>query len=290
MSLAVAQVPPALGQRRVIALRQGYDEGMGVNEPRCPLRIRPTDRRIAERDIVVNAARENMEVLQDDANPVANVARRHIHDVDPVDQRRWPSLQGPHNAQNAAVAIAVARTLGLDDEEIEAGLASYAGLPHRMERIAEKNGVMFVNDSKATNPASSAPALAAYPPVEGRARIHWIVGGLPKGEGLGECEEWFGHVAHAYTIGEAGPAYAKLLEARGIAVTRAEMLCDAVRSAIIHADTGDVVLLSPACASFDQFRDFEARGDYFRQIVAALTAHVGPGETIDNPCSTGVGR
>ena len=125
--------------------------------------------------------------------------------------------------------------------------------------------MLFVNDSKATNPASTAPALAAYP------RIHWIVGGLPKGDDLDECLPHLGHVAAAYTIGEAGPRFAELLEA-SVPVTRSEMLCEAVRQAMDAAQPGDIVMLSPACASFDQFRDFEARGDAFRDMVRALIA------------------
>ena len=134
-----------------------------------------------------------------------------------------------------------------------------------MERLGTFGGILFINDSKATNPASAAPALAAY------ENIHWIVGGLPKGDGLGECAPHFGHVKHAYTIGEAGPLYAKLLSAKGLPVEASEMLCTAVQSAMKNAVPGDVVMLSPACASFDQFRDFEARGDHFRKIVKALT-------------------
>lgn len=183
----------------------------------------------------------------------------------PGDPAQWPSLQGPHNRANAAAAVGAARTLGLDDATIEAGLKSFVGLPHRMERVAQKNGVLFVNDSKATNPASTAPALAAFP------RIHWIVGGLPKGDDLDDCAPHFGHVVRAYTIGEAGPRFAEVLEG-AVPVTRAEMLGDAVRAAMEQAVPGDVIMLSPACASFDQFRDFEARGECFRQIVAALTA------------------
>ena len=137
-----------------------------------------------------------------------------------------------------------------------------------MERVAEANGVLFVNDSKATNPASTAPALAAFPPAPER-RIHWILGGLPKGDDLDECAPSFGNVARAYVIGEAGPRFAELL-APHMPVVRSEMLCEAVREAIAVARPGDVVLLSPACASFDQFRDYEARGDSFRQIVQAL--------------------
>ena len=189
--------------------------------------------------------------------------------IDPAAQSKWPSLQGPHNAQNAAVAIAVANALGISEATIEAALQSYASLPHRMQRVRELNGVLYVNDSKATNPASTAPALAAYPPVDGRARLHWIVGGLAKTDNLDECARWFGNVAAAYTIGEAGHMFADLLKDH-MAVDDSEMLSAAVRRAARVAQPGDVVLLSPACASFDQFRDFEARGDAFVAAVAAL--------------------
>ena len=180
-----------------------------------------------------------------------------------ADQSRWPSLQGPHNAQNAAAAIAVARALGLDDGAIEAGLATYPGLPHRMERIEERSGVLFVNDSKATNPTSTAPALAAYP------KIRWILGGLAKTDELDACAPHFGHVRSAYTIGEAGAMFARLL-APHMPVSECGQLDAAVKAAANDAEAGDVVLLSPACASFDQFRDYEARGDAFRAAVGAL--------------------
>jgi UDP-N-acetylmuramoylalanine--D-glutamate ligase len=149
-------------------------------------------------------------------------------------------------------------------------MPTFRGLPHRMERVAEAGGVLFINDSKATNPSSAAPALAAFPPKPNK-RIHWIVGGLPKGDELDECAPYFGNVAAAYTIGEAGPRFAELLSPH-MKVTRSEMMCEAIRQAIEAARSGDVVLLSPACASFDQFRDYEARGDAFRQIVETLTA------------------
>ena len=179
-------------------------------------------------------------------------------------QPDWLGLKGPHNLQNAAIAHAIAAELGLSDEAIEAGLASFHGLPHRMEVLGTFGGVTFVNDSKATNPASTAPALAAYP------RVHWIVGGLPKSDELDECAPYFGHVAAAYTIGEAGPHFADILSPH-LPVERCEMLCEAVQRAIAAARPGEVILLSPACASFDQFKDYEARGDSFRQIVAGLT-------------------
>lgn len=189
-------------------------------------------------------------------------------------QAGWPSLQGPHNAQNAAAAILVAQALGVADDVIDQALRTFTGLPHRMERVATHDGVLFVNDSKATNTDSTAPALAAYPPESGQPRIHWIVGGLPKEDGLGAAEQHLANVKAAYTIGEAGPRFAELLEPC-VPVTRSEMLCEAVRQAIAAAVPGDVVLLSPACASFDQFKDYEQRGDRFRQFVAALTEEPG---------------
>ncbi|HZG09991.1 MAG TPA: UDP-N-acetylmuramoyl-L-alanine--D-glutamate ligase [Allosphingosinicella sp.] len=179
------------------------------------------------------------------------------------DQSRWPSLQGPHNAQNVAAAVAVARELGIDDGAIARALETYPGLPHRMERVAEKNGILFVNDSKATNPTSTAPALAAYP------AIHWILGGLPKGDDLAPCEPWLGHVRAAYTIGEAGPMFAQLLRPK-VPVRECGELGAAVTAAAGEAEAGEVVLLSPACASFDQFKDYEARGTAFRAAVEAL--------------------
>jgi UDP-N-acetylmuramoylalanine--D-glutamate ligase len=179
------------------------------------------------------------------------------------DQSRWPALQGPHNAQNVAAAVAAARALDVPDETIARALATYPGLPHRMERVAEKNGVLFVNDSKATNPTSTAPALAAFP------KVHWIVGGLPKSTDLDACEPYLDHVRAAYTIGEAGPMFAQLLREK-VPVSECEMLFSAVNEAASKAQPGEVVLLSPACASFDQFRDYEARGDAFRAAVEAL--------------------
>ncbi len=184
-------------------------------------------------------------------------------------QADWPSLQGPHNLENAAAAIALVEELGVTPAQWQAAIPKFPGLPHRMEIVARKDGVLFVNDSKATNPASAAPALAAFPP-DPKPRVHWIVGGLPKEEGLGECEALLGNVAVAYTVGESGPRFARLLDGR-VEVERAEMICEAVRRAVARTRPGDVVLLSPACASFDQFRDYEKRGEHFRTVVQVLT-------------------
>ena len=191
-------------------------------------------------------------------------------------QPGWRSLQGPHNLQNAAIAAWLCAEMGVSNERIAAGMANFSGLAHRMEYLGEAGGVTFINDSKATNTASTAPALAAYPPAAA-PRIHWIVGGLPKEDGLGDCESYLGNVAVAYTIGDAGPRFAELLEGR-VAVERCEMMCTAVQSAVAAARPGDVVLLSPACASFDQFRDYEARGDAFREVITSLT-----GATTERP-------
>jgi UDP-N-acetylmuramoylalanine--D-glutamate ligase len=189
-----------------------------------------------------------------------------VHLADPQlvsGQAEWPSLQGPHNLQNIAVAIAIVESLGLTEAQWRPAMRSFKGLAHRMEVVVERNGVLFVNDSKATNAASTAPALAAYP------RVHWIVGGLPKTDNLDECIPNFGHVVKAYTIGEAGPLFYEMLSPH-MPVERSEMMGAAVHSAAAQAQPGDVIMLSPACASFDQFKDFEARGDAFRAIVEAL--------------------
>jgi UDP-N-acetylmuramoylalanine--D-glutamate ligase len=176
---------------------------------------------------------------------------------------RWPALQGPHNWQNAEAAIAVCKSLSVDKNVVERGLETYPGLPHRMERVREKDGVTFVNDSKATNPTAAAPALAAFP------AIRWILGGRPKSDNLDECEPHFGHVRSAYTIGEAAELFEKLLKPH-MPVKNCRELGEAVRQAAHDAEGGDTVLLSPACASFDQFKDFEERGDRFRELVGAL--------------------
>ena len=178
-------------------------------------------------------------------------------------QAEWLALQGPHNSQNVAAAVDVARALHLGLEVISEALRTYPGLPHRMQRVRDRAGVLFVNDSKATNPDSTAPALAAYPD------IHWIVGGLAKTDSLGPCEAHLHRVRGAYTIGEAGPMFARLLRGR-VPVTEAHLLETAVTAAAGQAKAGEVVLLSPACASFDQFKDFEARGEAFRAAVEAL--------------------
>jgi len=184
--------------------------------------------------------------------------------TDIIEVGRYPALDGLHNAQNSSASIEVCRLLGISDDQIDQGLKSYPGLPHRMERIRQSAGVLFVNDSKATNAEAAAPALAAYP------RVRWIVGGQAKGETLGDTARHLHHVVKAYTIGEAGPMFARLLREQGVDVEECETLENAVNRAAADSQSGDTVLLSPASASFDQFRDFEARGDRFRELVEGL--------------------
>ena len=199
--------------------------------------------------------------LAGQVNPTANF--NGLVQPEWASQGEWPTLQGPHNAQNAAAAISVCEILGLSRDQIDQGLRSYPGLPHRMQRVREKDGVLYVNDSKATNPNATAPALAAF------EEIRWICGGQAKTDNLDECSAYFAHVRTAYTIGEAAGLFEQLLSPH-MHVKNCGKLDVAVREAAADAQAGDTVLLSPACASFDQFRDFEDRGDQFGRLVEAL--------------------
>ncbi len=179
------------------------------------------------------------------------------------EQATWPTLQGPHNRQNAAAASATAALLGVHVDYIDAALRTYPGLPHRMERVRETGGVLYVNDSKATNADSTAPALAAYP------HVHWIAGGLAKTDELDACLPHLPHVRAAYLIGDAAPLFGRLLAGK-VPFHQSGTLDVAVRDAAAAAQPGETVLLSPACASFDQFTDYEARGRAFVELVGAL--------------------
>ena len=187
-----------------------------------------------------------------------------------MDLREVPTLPGRHNWQNAAAAYAACKALGIAPPVIQACLRSFPGLPHRQELIALIDGVAYVNDSKATNADAAAKALACYEP------IYWIAGGRAKAGGLEGLEGWLPNVAEAFLIGEAEAAFAEALEGK-LAATRCGTLEVAVEKASAAARTagraGAVVLLSPACASFDQFENFELRGEAFRSLVEAL-----PGE------------
>jgi len=185
-----------------------------------------------------------------------------------ADLTRAASLPGRHNWQNAAAAYAAARALGLSDESATQGLMTFPGLAHRMETVGAIGRVRFVNDSKATNADAARQALSSYP------RVYWIAGGQPKAGGIALLADLFGVVAKAYLVGEAEDAFAATLEGR-VPYARCGDIGAAVRAAYADARASGedaIVLLSPACASFDQFADFEARGEAFRAAVHGLAA------------------
>ncbi|MCC6887699.1 MAG: UDP-N-acetylmuramoyl-L-alanine--D-glutamate ligase [Hyphomicrobiales bacterium] len=177
------------------------------------------------------------------------------------------SLRGIHNAQNAACAAAAGLALDLSFEQIQRGLRSFPGLAHRMEQVGRRGRVLFVNDSKATNADSAAQALACF------SDIYWIAGGRPKTGGLSTLAGFFPRIRKAYLVGEAAAPFAAELAGKVphvVAGTLDRAVALAARDAQAADVTEPVVLLSPACASFDQFPNFEVRGDTFRALVQSL--------------------
>ena len=174
------------------------------------------------------------------------------------------ALPGTHNWQNAAAAFAAARACGLPPDRLAQALLDFPGLPHRMEKIGSVGGIPVINDSKATNAEAAARAIACF------ENVYWIAGGRPKEGGIDAIAPVFPHIAHVFLIGEAEERFAATLEGQ-LPVTRCGTLDRAVAAALDAAcqngREGTVVLFSPACASFDQFRDFEQRGDRFRALV-----------------------
>ncbi len=177
------------------------------------------------------------------------------------------SLRGAHNAQNACAALAAAQAEGLGLDEIQAGMRSFPGLAHRMEQVGRLGPVLFVNDSKATNADAAAKALSSF------EAMYWIAGGKPKTGGIASLAGYFSRIRKAYLIGEATEEFAATLEGR-VPYVRAATIAKAVPLAAADAALSGVaepvVLLSPACASFDQFRNFEERGKAFSAAVLAL--------------------
>jgi len=174
-----------------------------------------------------------------------------------------PMIRGAHNRENAAAATAAARAAGIGDADIAAGLRVFPGVPHRLELVGERSGVRFVNDSKATNVAAARRALAAY----AGEPVHLILGGSPKGEDFAPLAADVGsNVRSVHLIGEA----AAQLQAVFPAASEDGTLAAAVSRAAALASPGEVVLLSPACASYDQFENFEQRGEAFRELVRDL--------------------
>ncbi|MEM9668089.1 MAG: UDP-N-acetylmuramoyl-L-alanine--D-glutamate ligase [Pseudomonadota bacterium] len=183
------------------------------------------------------------------------------------DLRDAPTLPGKHNHQNVAAAFAVCRVLGIEPGVIMQAIYTFPGLPHRLELAGKVEGVRFINDSKATNAQAAEQALKAFP------RVYWIAGGQAKSDGIGDLAPLFPHVAKAYLIGEAQDGFARTLKGKAPTAkcgTLENAVHEALHDASASGEKDPVVLLSPACASFDQFRDFEARGDAFKSIVSSL--------------------
>lgn len=176
-------------------------------------------------------------------------------------------IPGEHNLQNAAAAFVIATELGCETQEVIDALLDFPGLPHRLDSVATINGINFVNDSKATNIDAAAKALALY------EDIYWIVGGRPKELSIDALENFFPRIRHAFLIGEATEVFSAVLD-KTIPLTRSYTINQAVQDAYLTAKrdghAGSVVLLSPACSSFDQFSNFEDRGNAFSQAVLML--------------------
>jgi UDP-N-acetylmuramoylalanine--D-glutamate ligase len=183
-----------------------------------------------------------------------------------------PLIPGAHNRENAAAAAAAARAVGIEDAAVAEALRTFPGIAHRLELVAERDGVRFVNDSKATNTAAARRSLAAYD-----APLHLILGGSLKGESFAELAREVGsRAASVHLVGEAADELAAALDAAHVGYSRDGTVERAVTAAAAAAQPGDLVLLSPACASYDQFRNFEHRGEEFRRVVSKL---VGCGST-----------
>jgi UDP-N-acetylmuramoylalanine--D-glutamate ligase len=178
-----------------------------------------------------------------------------------------PSIPGRHNRENAAAAVAAARAAGIREDAIAAGLRSFAGVEHRLELVAERGGVRFVNDSKATNTVAARTGIAAFDEP-----LHLILGGSLKGESFDELARDIAARGQVLPllIGEASEQLAAALDRAGVAYVQAGTLDDAVRLAAARSRPGEVVLLSPACASYDQFENFERRGEEYRRLVQNL--------------------
>lgn len=192
-----------------------------------------------------------------------------------MDISQAPALVGEHNWENAAAAYAVARALGIADDKIKRGIDTFAGLAHRMKLVDIIGKVKFVNDSKATNAEAAEKALRSY------ENIYWILGGKAKEGGIASLTEYFSRIKQAYLIGEAAESFAEVLKQNNVSFQHCGSLENATKAASRDAlGTGSgVVLLSPACASFDQFRSFEHRGDVFAELVKELIAKGKQGNT-----------
>jgi len=250
----------AIKERLVAGIEQGGTAVIGVDDESC---VAAADRieRAGQRVVRVSVERKLRDGIYRDGTRLViaegGVARGTI------DLAGIGSLRGVHNAQNAAAAYAAVRALGLSHDEIQAGLKSFPGLAHRMEEVGRKGRVLFVNDSKATNADAAAMALASF------RDIFWIAGGRAKQGGIEPLRKFFPRIRKAYLVGEAAADFAKTLGsvAHEIVGTLERAVPLAAREAEASGLGEPVVLLSPACASFDQYPNFEVRGDAFRELV-----------------------
>ncbi len=243
---------------------------IGVDEPEgqflaTQLSLAPEDRRVIRIAVTQKLDRFGWAVF---ARRGFLAEWRQGRQVASLDLRGLAGLPGVHNHQNACAAWAACRALGVPPRALEKGLMSFRGLAHRCEQVAEVAGVRFVNDSKATNAEAALQALRAFP------RIRWIAGGRAKDGGIVALTPVLGSVVKAYLIGEAAELFARQIGATPFEICHT--LEAAVARAFAEAAPGEVVLLSPAAASFDQYSDFEARGNHFRALVAALKAKAHP--------------
>ena len=239
--------------------RKGNTALVGTDDPWC---LEIADQVLPDADLRRVSV---LRLLEDGVSAADGVLqdRRGGKTVAQIDLRNMPALKGKHNWQNACMAYGAARALNVAVADIEAAMKSFPGLAHRMQQIATVSGIPFINDSKATNADAAEKALASFD------NIYWIAGGIAKSGGIEPLAPYFPKIAKAYLIGVAAQDFAKTLEGR-VAYERSETLENAVKDSARDAKDNGVVLLSPACASFDQYKNFEVRGDAFVEFVSSL--------------------
>jgi UDP-N-acetylmuramoylalanine--D-glutamate ligase len=254
--------------KRRVLLNQGKGDTavIGVDDPWCQqicTEITAANRRTIRMISAQKSLGRGVYALQ---GMLYDATGERVEEV--CDLTRARSLPGRHNWQNAAAAYAAARALGATAQDAAQGLMTFPGLAHRMETVGQIGKVRFINDSKATNADAARQALSSYP------KVYWIAGGQPKAGGIDSLTDLFGRVARAYLVGEASSAFARTLAGKAPAVECGTVEAAAARAYADAAASGEdaIVLLSPACASFDQFADFEQRGEAFRSAVHELAA------------------
>jgi UDP-N-acetylmuramoylalanine--D-glutamate ligase len=259
----------AVKERLVAGVQRGGAAIVGVDDHFCTAiadRIEQSGKNVI-RVSVKHPVADGICLEGDTIVRVAGGARTRIAGIDGIG-----SLRGRHNAQNAACASGAALALGVGTEVLQKGLRSFPGLAHRMEQLGRNGRVLFINDSKGTNADAAARALSSF------KDIFWIAGGKPKTGGIESLREFFPRIRKAYLIGEAAAEFAATLGniPHEISGTLEEAVPHAARDAEASSLTEPVVLLSPACASFDQFPNFEKRGDRFRDLANALPGGLKP--------------